>query len=169
MNSSIELSPELSVLIERFTVKAQGLGWDTFEGSTGMCWFIANAFSLDAHAFGYPVEMWRVENIHSTRSADDVSNFVVVDGLAVDFASHGGANSTHKPWPWICPVEEYLAAYGGERGLLCPTCGTRDAVHSDGVCPGPLEADTHKAIAKETFTRELADSGLLSLLMEGLK
>lgn len=169
MNTQLQISEELSELIETFTEKALANGWDTFTGSSGKCWFIANEFAVDAREKGLQVEIWRVKNIHSTRPADDVSNFIFADGLAIDFASHGGEDSAHLPWPRVCSIEDYLLAHGGERVQICPSCGTSEVSHSVDVCPGAVSHEIHRELAKENLEKSLQTSGLLSLLVGGSK
>jgi hypothetical protein len=136
-------------------------GWDSFEGSTGKCWFIANAIALHAASIGIAVEFWRVENVHSTRAPDDESNFIVIEGWAVDFASRGGAGKDLHPWPLVCPVEQYMAAMGGPRISTCTVCGSRRD-HSQ-PCDGPHPNSYHTQLALEEQMEIFRASGFFEL------
>lgn len=115
---------EPTTLVEGFEFHARSQGWDTHAGSTGRCWYIARAFAEYATERGHDVELWRVTNPRSTRPADDVNNFAVVDGWAVDFASRGSAGGDVMHWPAAAPLDDYLLAYGA-RLPLCSTCARR--------------------------------------------
>jgi len=92
------------------------------------------------------VEIHRVENCHSTRLPDNVSNFVAYRGWAIDFASRGGATTADAPWPIVKPLDEYMAGYGGVRIALCVSCGLAG---NHKRCEGPFPVEWHLARARE--------------------
>jgi hypothetical protein len=129
---------ELKKIVTSFAEIARAKGYDTFEGSSGRCWYIANEFAVFAAAEGMRVEFRRIENKRSTRFADDVNNYTVREGWAIDFSSRGGALSKHAPWPRVQPVAEFEARYGGPLVPVCQACGSLAADHDRAACDGPF-------------------------------
>lgn len=140
----------VTALVDGFKPVAKSNGWNSFNGSTGKCWFIANAVANYAASRGTAVEFRCILNRHSQRAPDDQSNYVVLDGWAIDFASRGGLGKGANPWPLVMPADEYEATFGGGRRDVCGRCGS-GREHDRGTCAGPFSDAEHRAAARASI------------------
>lgn len=144
--------------VASFIPTATAQGWDTHAGSTGRCWFIAQAFAW--HALDESPRFACFIKRGAPRPEDVNNNVVLLRGWVVDFASRAGLNGDPRPWPRVEPLAVYARRFDYAHPDICPTCGghTRAlrSLHAQ-PCRGPLTPHQYderlQAMARREATR----------------